>query len=54
MLESVDRSAVVFFSWKRSYDFNPISLKSTVFQVAKCMKYLGLTLNYKLNWSDHL
>ena len=48
------KTKVVLFTWKTKWDLKPIKVGGTEIELSNSVKFLGVTLDSKLNFKDHI
>ena len=48
------KTKVVLFTWKRDWTLRPIKVGGTTIELSDSVKFLGVTLDSKLNFNDHI
>ena len=48
------KTKVVLFTWKTKWDFKPIKVGGTQIELTNSVKFLGVTLDSKLNFNEHI
>ena len=48
------KTKVVMFTWNRKWSIRPIKVGNTTIELSKSAKFLGVTLDSKLNFNEHI
>ena len=48
------KTTIIPFTRRRKYNISSLRLGNTVLQISTKVKYLGITLDQKLNWNAHI
>ena len=48
------KTKIVMFTWNRNWTMRPISVGGSTIALSKIVKFLGVTLNNKLNYNTHI